>query len=65
MLNDDIFINCVENKDVVVLTETWLQEKIEIKPDIFYNYHSIRQRSSLKGRPSGGLSVLVKKIAVS
>lgn len=61
VLNDSSFNYTIENSDICILTETWLEDKICVRPDIFYTFNRLRPRLSKKGRPSGGISVLIRK----
>ena len=41
-INNSYFKEVVNNNDIIILTETWLAEHIDIFSDDFYNYHNIR-----------------------
>lgn len=60
VISDDYFITCIESNDIIVLTETWLSDQIEIAPEKYYNFHNIRPMHARARRPSGGISVLIK-----
>ncbi len=63
VLQDEIFIKFVNNNDIIVLVETWLKETsdISICNNLYYNYHKIRKPKANARRPSGGISVLIRK----
>ena len=60
VLNDDLFNECLDRHDIVILTETWLKEDVAIRGDLFYNFHNIRQKKKNAIRASGGISVLIR-----
>ena len=61
-VDDTMFLSCVNNNDVIILTETWLQGEMDILPNKYFNFHNIRVNSKKsRGRPSGGISVLIRK----
>lgn len=57
-LEDDLLIKYVNNYDFVFLTETWLNNNIEI--DGYYCYSKNRLKQKLIGRPSGGITLITK-----
>ena len=59
-INDSYFKEVVNNNDIIILTETWLAEHIDIFSDDFYNYHNIRPMHARAKRPSGGISILMR-----
>ena len=58
-INDSCFKEVVNNNDIIILTETWLAEHIDIFGDNVYNYHNIRPMHARAKRPSGGISILM------
>ena len=57
---DDYFVNIVNNNDIVVLTETWLSEQVQVLNSSFYNYHNLRPMHARARGPSGGISMLIR-----
>ena len=51
---DDYFVNIVNNNDIVVLTETWLSEQVQVLNSSFNNYHNLIPMHARARRPSGG-----------
>ena len=65
-VDDTMFLSCVNNNDVIILTETWLQGEMDILPNKYFNFHNIRVNSKKsRRRPSGGISVLIRKYLYS
>jgi exonuclease III len=60
LLQDPLFNYCLDNNDVIVLTETWLSDRCNIRDNEFYVYHCLRPQNSNAWRPSGGICVLVR-----
>ena len=60
VLIDPIFINCLDNSDIVILTETWLEEPVNIQPTNFYTFNMLRPLRARAVRPSGGISILIR-----
>lgn len=60
-LHDTEFTSIICKGDIVILTETWLDERVNIETDRFYNYHYLRPKNVRAVRASGGISVLVNK----
>ena len=63
-LNDDVLLDSyfkqlVHSNDIIILTETWLQDQIQVFTDNYYNYHHIRHMHASARRPSGGISILI------
>ena len=60
VIDDQMFNACLDNSDIIVLTETWLSEKCEFRNNDFYVYHNIRPQNPKARRPSGGLCVMIR-----
>jgi exonuclease III len=60
VIHDEYFNECLDTNDIIILTETWLEEKMEIRPHEFYCFNKIRPKHARAFRPSGGISVLVR-----
>ena len=60
VISDDYFKQRIYKHDIVVLTETWLTDHIELYSDEYYNYHCIRPVHTRARRPSGGITILLR-----
>ena len=60
VINDDYFKHCMTSNDIIVLTESWLTDQVEICPTEFYNYHNLRPMHARARRASGGISVMIR-----
>ena len=58
--NDRVFGDILSNNDIIVLTETWLDESNQASFPGFYAYHNVRVRNPNARRPSGGVSILIR-----
>ncbi len=59
MMNDAMFNSVLDDSDIIVLTETWLDKEVSIRSKEFFNYHQFRPKSVRAKRPSGGVSILL------
>lgn len=60
VLNDSLFNNMLDTNDIIILTETWLEEQVNIRPAEFYSFNMVRPIRARAPRPSGGISVLMR-----
>ena len=60
VLNDDLFNSCLDQNDIIILTETWLEEEYSIRSNEFYSFHNLRKKDANARRSSGGICVLVR-----
>ena len=64
-ITDEHFHNYISSFDLVLLTETWINEKHQINLDInkykSFHLHGNKSPRTKKGRTSGGISVYYKK----
>ena len=61
VLNDDMFNSYLDDNDIVILLETWLEENISIRETDFFVHHALRPKHAKAIRPSGGICVLIKR----
>ena len=57
---DEYFNKCLNENDIIVLTETWLANHIDVLSNDFYNYHYLRPMHARARRPSEGISILIR-----
>ena len=65
-VDDTMLCSCVNNNDVIILTETWLQGEMDILPTKYFTFHNIRVNSkkSRGGHLEASLSSLEKTCTV-
>ena len=57
-LSDDSFVHMLESLDILIMTETWLSSDININD--YYSYSKIKHKRVAKGRPSGGITLVMR-----
>ena len=60
MLEDPSFISLVDAHDICLLTETMRSEDSKLNLEGHWDFSQIRPKRKIKGRHSGGITVLVK-----
>ena len=60
VLDDSIFNYYLDNNDIIILSETWLSTKCDMRRNDFYCYHNLRPQAPKAWRPSGGISILIR-----
>ena len=61
VIEDAYFNKCLEENDIVILLETWLDKHINLRDDKFYTFHHLGPMHARDIRPSGGICILIKK----
>jgi len=57
---DEYFNKCLNENDIIVLTDTWLANHIDVLSNDFYNYHYLRPMHARARRTSGGIAILIR-----
>ena len=60
IIDNDYFRKCMNENDIIILTETWLSEHLDICDNEFYCYHYMRPMHARARRPSGGISIMLR-----